>query len=189
MFCRFCGAKLIEEANFCDQCGGTVKRSIENISYNQPELEYKKQQGLLWAHFLGYFGIWAGVLLNAVVLIRYFTGQEYLQYGIDPEIFYYKYGLMRIIDILYELSIIGIIVIAVKAAISIIGYKKDSGKYVCLLYILNGIVPFVYQILILLIADGQLGISPTFLVSITICFSMARVNKNYFNDRREIFVN
>lgn len=189
MFCRFCGAKLIEEANFCDQCGGTVKRSIENISYNQPELEYKKQQGLLWAHFLGYFGIWAGVLLNAVLLIRYFTGQEYLQYGIDPEIFYHKYGLMRIIDILYELSIIGIIVIAVKAAISIIGYKKDSGKYVCLLSILSGIVELVYQILIILVVDDSLNISATFFISIFLAFSMARVNKKYFSDRSEIFVN
>jgi len=62
MFCNNCGTQLEEGAAFCPNCGSSVG------------VAPAPQLGLKWAHFLSYFALWLGALLNVIVAFTVFTG-------------------------------------------------------------------------------------------------------------------
>ena len=195
MFCSSCGTQMEEGTLFCPNCGKSVDDNLAvnetaNNGAQQPEGAYQYYNpnpvlGLKWAHFLGYFALWAGALANAVTGIRYITG---LIYGGDAGLIYAFFPGLQIVNIFYGLCVILCAALAVITALAIIKCKKQAGLFVCLNYIVQAVIVFAYTIVSSIIIGSAAGI-PYLLIVIIVTVVMTFVNRTYFNNRRDVYVN
>ena len=179
MICNFCGTQLTEDAVKCPNCGKDV------CSDNFQQSEQKPKYGLGWAHFLAYFGLWAGALLNAFSAIAMFTGSVY---GGLAERVYNIYPSLKSVDRFYAVCLFVFVVLAVITAISIIKLKKKAGVLVCSMYLASALVGVIYIVSTTAIL-GMSTLNPTTAASIGVSVIMFFVNIVYFNHRKDIFVN
>ena len=176
MFCNNCGTQLEEGATFCPSCGSAVGT------------EPSTQLGLKWAHFLAYFALWAGALLNIIIAVTVFTGSLYSSQGIEAEYVYAILPGLKPIDMIYGVALLAMAVLGVITAVSIIKYKKNAGTLVCAMYLISAIVVFIYTIGASSVL-GQFAGTSSSVVSIIGGIVMFFVNKIYFGNRKDIFVN
>ncbi|SES93260.1 zinc-ribbon domain-containing protein [Pseudobutyrivibrio sp. C4] len=205
MFCSSCGTQLEEGTLFCPNCGNPVAQANDTAQAQAnsaaqasapvnpaPQFDGSTQYytpqpvlGLKWANFLGYFALWAGALGNLVVGIQYITG---LIYGGDADLIYDYFSGLQIIDIIYGICVIATVALSVMTALSIIKRKKQAGMLVCLNYIVQAAVVFVHTIAEAIIIHSFGGVS-TAITAIIVSIVMIFVNRVYFNNRRDVFVN
>lgn len=201
MFCSSCGTQLEEGTLFCPNCGNPVEQpQAASTAQAQPQAPVKPAPqfdgstqyytpqpilGLKWANFLGYFALWAGALGSLVVGIQYITG---LIYGGDADLVYDYFSGLQIIDIIYGICAIATVALSVITALSIIKRKKQAGMLVCLNYIVQAAVVFVYTIAESIVIHSFGGVS-TMIIVVIVSIVMIFVNRVYFNNRRDVFVN
>ncbi|WP_405376252.1 zinc ribbon domain-containing protein [Pseudobutyrivibrio sp.] len=176
MFCNNCGTQLEEGAAFCPNCGGSVG------------VAPAPQLGLKWAHFLSYFALWLGALLNVIVAFTVFTGSLYSAQGIEAEYVYAVLPGLKPIDMIYGVALLVLAVLGVITAVSIIKYKKNAGTLVCAMYLVSAIVAFIYLVGASSVL-GQFAGNSSSVASIIVGIVMFFVNKIYFGNRKDIFVN
>jgi len=176
MFCNNCGTQLEEGAAFCPNCGGSVG------------VAPAPQLGLKWAHFLSYFALWLGALLNVIVAFTVFTGSIYSAQGIEAEYVYAVFPGLKPVDMIYGVALLVLAVLGVITAVSIIKYKKNAGTLVCAMYLVSAIVAFIYLVGASSVL-GQFAGNSNSVVSIIVGIVMFFVNKIYFGNRKDIFVN
>ena len=195
MFCSSCGTQMEEGTLFCPNCGKSVDDNLAvnetaNNGAQQPEGAYQYYNpnpvlGLKWAHFLGYFALWAGALLNLVTGFQCITG---LIYGGDAGLVYAFYGGLQVLNILYGICLLGVVALGVITALSIIKCKKQTGKLVCLVYLVQSVLTVVYLIGTSIILGSFAG-DASVIMQIVISIVMIFVNRTYFNNRRDVYVN
>lgn len=176
MFCNNCGTQLEEGAAFCPNCGGSVG------------VAPAPQLGLKWAHFLAYFALWAGALLNLFNGITAITGTQYDAVGVDADYIYAIYPGLKPLNIIYGVVCLALVVLGVITAVSIIKYKKNSGTLVCSMNLISAIIMLIYAVGAVSILGQYANISsiiPQIIVGIVMFF----VNRVYFGNRKDIFVN
>ncbi|PHU33767.1 zinc ribbon domain-containing protein [Pseudobutyrivibrio ruminis] len=176
MFCNNCGTQLEEGAAFCPNCGGSVG------------VAPAPQLGLKWAHFLSYFALWLGALLNVIVAFTVFTGSIYSAQGIEAEYVYAVFPGLKPVDMIYGVALLVLAVLGVITAVSIIKYKKNAGTLVCAMYLVSAIVAFIYLVGASSVL-GQFAGNSSSVASIIVGIVMFFVNKIYFGNRKDIFVN
>jgi tryptophan-rich sensory protein len=176
MFCNNCGTQLEEGAAFCPNCGSSVG------------VAPAPQLGLKWAHFLSYFALWLGALLNVIVAFTVFTGSIYSAQGIEAEYVYAVFPGLKPVDMIYGVALLVLAVLGVITAVSIIKYKKNAGTLVCAMYLVSAIVAFIYLVGASSVL-GQFAGNSSSVVSIIVGIVMFFVNKIYFGNRKDIFVN
>ena len=176
MFCNNCGTQLEEGAAFCPNCGSSVS------------VAPAPQLGLKWAHFLSYFALWLGALLNVIVAFTVFTGSLYSAQGIEAEYVYAVLPGLKPIDMIYGVALLVLAVLGVITAVSIIKYKKNAGTLVCAMYLVSAIVAFIYLVGASSVL-GQFAGNSSSVASIIVGIVMFFVNKIYFGNRKDIFVN
>ena len=191
MFCNSCGNEISEGDTFCPNCGsavGQVSGNTDSVEYTGAGNEYvaQPQLGLKWAHFLAYFGLWAGALMNLYTAIRYLLGN---QYGDQSIVVYAIYNNLRALDIFYGICLIVLVVLGCITAVSIIKLKRQSGTFVCLTYLLGALISTIYLICFAMITDVDVAYIASIFSSIFISVVMIFVNRVYFNNRKHIFVN
>ncbi|SEK18928.1 zinc-ribbon domain-containing protein [Pseudobutyrivibrio ruminis] len=206
MFCSSCGTQLEEGTLFCPNCGNPVAQA-NDAAQTQAEAsaaqasapvnpapqfdgstQYYTPQpvlGLKWAHFLGYFALWAGALVNLGSGISFITG---LIYNGDASFIYDYFPGLQVLNILYGVCLLGTVALNVFAALSIIKCKKQTGLLVCLVYSAQVVLSLVYVVagsIILSSFAGDASVVSSVIVSIVMIF----VNRVYFNNRRDVYVN
>lgn len=176
MFCNNCGTQLEEGATFCPSCGSAVAAAPA------PQL------GLKWAHFLAYFALWAGALINIIVAVTVFTGSLYSAQGIEAEYVYAVFPGLKPMDMIYGVALLAMAVLGVITAVSILKYKKNAGALVCAMYLVSAIIAFIYLVGASSVI-GQFAGTSNNIVSIIVGIVMFFVNRVYFGNRKDIFVN
>ena len=74
------------------------------------------------------------------------------------------------------------------AAISIIKRKANAGKLVCALYALNFALSLIYASLVTVMTSIP-GFSSSTIIQLIVSVVMFFVNRYYFNNRSDVFVN
>lgn len=199
MVCPNCGMSIDDNSKFCAGCGTKIetaeaepKFSFEaEVKIGDTEGEKKApgsfgEKDLKWAKFLGYFGLWAGALINLSTAISLFSGNVY---GPNmKELVYATFPTLKVLDPVYALLLLAVAALDGLAAFSIIKRKAAAITLVPMLYLVTSIISIVYTVMTTVIISA-----PTFDASsiVSICggIVMFFVNKTYFNNRNNIFVN
>ena len=206
MFCSSCGTQLEEGTLFCPNCGNPVAQA-NDTAQTQAEAsaaqasapvnpatqfdgstQYYTPQpvlGLKWANFLGYFALWAGALVNLGSGIALITG---LIYGEDADLVYSFFTGLKVLDVLYGICLLATVALGVVTALSIIKRKKQAGTLVCLMYGVQSVLSIIYIIGASIILSTFAGDATT-ITQIVVSIVMIFVNRTYFNNRRDVFVN
>lgn len=177
MFCNSCGTQLADDATFCPNCGNAV-----NAAAAQPVL------GLKWAHFLSYFALWLGAVANVVMCILVFTGALYEAQDVPAELVYSFFPGLQPLNYFYGVCLIVMAVLGVITAVSINKYMRRSGTLVCSMYLASAIISCIYLIGTSVII-GQFAMDSSAAASIIVGIVMFFVNRIYFKNRENIFVN
>lgn len=205
MFCTSCGAENENNALFCTNCGAKLTQSaapaatpvdetpavtpaepvFAGNSAVTPEVSTVSERGLKWAYFLGYFALWLGVLINAVSGFKAMSGSEYGEY---KDLVYGMYGGLKAVDVLYGILLLAFAALGVVSALSIIKLQKRAIKLVPFMYLIGGIIAVVYVILVSIII-GSSAFSGQILLVMVVDVAMFFINKTYFENRNNIFVN
>ncbi|WP_044937241.1 zinc ribbon domain-containing protein [Pseudobutyrivibrio sp. LB2011] len=206
MFCSSCGTQLEEGTLFCPNCGNPVAQANDTAQTQAeasaaqasapvnpaPQFDGSTQYytpqpvlGLKWAHFLGYFALWAGAVLNLASGIQFVTG---LIYNGDASFIYDYFPVLQVLNILYGVCLLGTVALNVFAALSIIKCKKQTGLLVCLVYAVQAGLSIVYVAASSIILFSFAG-DASIIVSVVVSIVMIFVNHTYFNNRRDVYVN
>ena len=191
MFCNSCGKGISEGDCFCSNCGNAVWQAseyTEAVEYTtvRNEIEAQPEIGLKWAYFLGYFGLWAGALINIFEGIRCLTGSHY---GDDSTLVYAYYDGLKAIDVFYGVCLLVLSVLGGVTAISIIKLKRNAGLLVFAIYIIGAVISMVYVSLFASIVDADTTYLPSAISSIVVSIVIGFASRVYFNNRKHIFVN
>ena len=215
MRCNVCGAQLDEGTKTCPYCGCATEGDgkeitvytasdasvVENTGINADAAistafmtdssvgrEEGPSVGLKWAHFLGYFALWIGALVDLSSAVQMLTGSLYDVGGANAEMVYRVYGSLRYVDKFYGIGLLVLAGLAVLAAISILRYKAMAGTLVCALNGLSFLVGIAYIVMLShIIGHNQMNASNAVGTLISIAFFC--VNIVYFKKRKHIFVN
>lgn len=216
MRCNVCGAQLDDGTKTCPYCGcateGDGKQvtvytasdasTVENTGINADAAispafmtdssvgrEDGPSVGLKWAHFLGYFALWIGALINLSNGVRWLTGSIYEENGVPAETVYEFWGnSLRYADKFFAISMLVLSVLAVCAALSILKYKAVAGTLVCALYGLIAVSLSAYVVMEShIFRQNVLDYLTAGYIIVTIVFFF--VNIVYFKKRKHIFVN
>ena len=206
MFCSSCGTQLEEGTLFCPNCGNPVAQANDTAQTQAeasaaqasapvnpaPQFDGSTQYytpqpvlGLKWANFLGYFALWAGAVLNLASGIQFVTG---LIYNGDASFIYDYFPGLQVLNILYGVCLLGTVALNVFAALSIIKCKKQTGLLVCLVYSAQVVLSLVYVVAGSIILSSFAGDATT-IIQIVVSIVMIFVNRTYFNNRRDVYVN
>lgn len=184
MYCNSCGTEIEEGVTFCTNCGAPVGQAQSQVEAQpqQPEL------GMKWANFLGYFALWLGAIVNISVFSTYLTGTIYLQTGTSADVVYGVFPALNVLDKFYAICLLATSILGIVTALAIIKRKRTAGKLVCAVYLVSAIVVVIYTVASTLIF-GQSTIQPTTVVSVVVSIVMIFVNRTYFANRANVFVN
>ena len=133
MQCPKCRAAMPNGAKYCTECGAKLPVQPDSVpNVPQPAIQeapaYEAQPvmteaasavqerpvKLKWFKFLIYFALWSGGILTALYSFAYFTGTV-LGIGIDAELVYSYYPLLRVFHIFCGLENIAYGVFAIHA--------------------------------------------------------------------------
>lgn len=206
MNCNTCGAQIPEGSQVCPNCGNPVTPVVNAtpvqqtpVNNGQPmgapvdgsAFNYVPQQeplGMKWANFLGYFVLWIGALINLFAGVGFLTGTVYNAAGVTAEDVYSYFSALKSIDTIAGVLTLGTAVVGVMAAISIIKRKANAGKLVCALYALNFVLSLIYALLVTVMTSIP-GFSSSTIIQLIVSVAMFFVNRYYFNNRANVFVN
>ena len=136
--------------------------------YSQP----RKDLGLNWASFLGYFALWLGALANVANAHSIFTGEQYTIYNLSTDLVYSIYNGLKYADKFYGAALLLAALLCVVAAMSIIKFKALAVNLVPLISLYNAAIVVVYCILLTIILKHMaFGISEviSILVGLVMC--------------------
>ncbi len=154
---------------------------------------------LNWHKFLIYFGLWVGSALGLLVAVGYFTGAVY---GGAEEVIYRAFPVLKWVDIAYCLLLIGLSVYGIHTRYQLAGFKESAPKKLLSLYVAMSVVFLAYTLC-------SAGIMTHRLVSLghpdaaeQVWFFVGKsfwqlfpmlimflINKKYYGNRKDLFVN
>ena len=187
-FCPNCGNPVAQAQAQAEASTAQASAPVNPAPQFDGSTQYYTPQpvlGLKWANFLGYFALWLGALVNLGSGISLITG---LIYNGDASFIYDYFPGLQVLNILYGICLLAIVALGVITALAIIKRKKQAGTLVCLMYGVQAALSLIYIIggtIILGTFAGDATTSVQIIVSIVMIF----VNRVYFNNRRDVFVN
>ena len=189
MQCPKCRAAMPNGAKYCTECGAKLPVQPDSVpNVPQPAIQeapaYEAQPvmteaasavqerpvKLKWFKFLIYFALWSGGILMALYSFAYFTGTV-LGIGIDAELFYSYYPLLRVFHIFCGLENIAYGVFAIYA-----------------LYIAQFVFTLLVQVVTSLILGEWLE-GYSFVANFLVFGLILGLNMKYFRKRKHLFVN
>ncbi len=160
--------------------------------YGQP---YAQQVPLKWHKFLCYFALWISALGNIGMGVMMFTGSQYSTYGnVTSALVYSVFPGLKYADIAYGVLTIIAAVLAVYAAVSLLGFKQNGPKALTVCYVFSLIASVLYVAAALIIVNvaSKAGVTfnlATYIGSFALSVLMIFINKAYYDKRRFLFVN
>lgn len=146
-----------------------------------------------------YFSLWAGAVLALIISVSFFTGSVYGEIG---KRFYQVFPIMQWIDLAYALILIAFAAYSIYTRFQLAGFKKGAPRKLLSLYIASFIINLAYVLCAASILTHYLvdlgypdsaeqvwrfvGSSIWDLIPTLIMFL---INKKYYGNRKELFVN
>ncbi len=208
MFCPNCGANLPDGLNFCTSCGSQMSAPSAQPapeSYQQPPQPTRPSYNPVytqapvgpsmgWFKFLIYFVLFASGVLNIVNGFSYLTGSQYEEYA---DFIYAAIDSLQTVDVLVGIMMLAAGALAIFTRFQLSGYKANGPKFLLAVYAANAVINLVYFIGLNAVfsdfgsyADLILGDTYTSIfVSIAVSVVMIFVNRTYFKNREQMFVN
>ena len=155
---------------------------------------------MAWYKFLIYFSLFAGAVLNAVSGIMSLTGANYHEDGSDySEVFYKFFPGLQTVDIIFGILCIALAAFGIYVRFRLSGYCANGPKMLSLLYTAVAAMNVVYLIALYIVISGSaIGDRVDFseIVNVgaivsnsAVSIAMIGINKKYFDNRKELFVN
>ena len=185
-FCVSCGEKLTDDVQYCPKCGKCVGEYKTEATVSADSL--RKEVPMKWYKFLVYFAILAGVVVNVCVGIVCLSGSHYEG---AAEAVYAYYDNLQAIDIIYGVFCFGFSGYGVMVWRALRKMEASAPNMVCGLYTVSGVSSLVYILLVSLFTNVKLENSDYGRVILSLAFGIAMVwwNYEYFNKRKDLFVN
>ncbi len=147
-----------------------------------------------WYHFLIYFALWAGAILNSISGFVYLSGYLYGEYA---DIVYDMFPSLYLLDQIAGVCFIALGVFALYVRRALRKFKAAAPSLLTALYVTNIICSVLYPILIAWILDiefaklleGNANMPSTLLPSIITSFILTIANYIYFKKREDLFIN
>ena len=212
MYCRFCGKQIPDNAKFCSECGANlapapsaapeesapaVPMAPENATapamppQGTPDpaaaigVIETPQRGMKWFKFIIYFQLWAGMLVNLVTAVKYFTGAYYEG---SAEMVYTFFPALQPLDIVMGVFCLALAVYAVVVQRALAKFRTKGPMMYYLMYIVSTAGTVLYLLIGSLII-GQSAFTAETAGSFTGSLFMIFINIPYFNNRKHLFVN
>ncbi len=148
-----------------------------------------KSLGMKWHKFMVYFVLWVGALGTVRDALPFLDGSVY---GSLREQVYQVFPFMQWLDRGYALFLAAIAVYMLYILFQLAGFKKGAPKKLLSLYVIDVVALFVYLLAAAMITgisiinkDNAASILGSVLSSVVLFF----VNKKYYDNRRELFIN
>lgn len=154
---------------------------------------------LKWHKFMIYFSLWAGAIFTLGYSAAFFTGSVYGEIG---RRFYLVFPIMQWVDIAYAAALLTLAVYQIYTRFQLAGFRHGAPKKLLSLYAAMFIADLAYVLCSSTIVARQLinlgqpdaaekvgyfvGKSLWNLLPIVIMFL---INKKYYGNRKELFVN
>ncbi|MBO4457073.1 MAG: hypothetical protein J5802_05090 [Butyrivibrio sp.] len=172
--CNRCGVMMEDNMAVCPSCQTPVDGTERMVAPAANQYAQAPQLGMKWANFLGYFALWAGAVANVLAGIPSLNAA-----AISP--LYMILGICALVCAVFNCI----------TAVKIINRKRDAGKFVMIVYGINVFVAIISVLIATTVTiGGEAAANPgsTFF-SLVFSIVMLIVNKIYFKNRENVFVN
>lgn len=206
MQCPKCRAAMPNGAKYCTECGAKLPVQPDSVpNVPQPAIQeapaYEAQPvmteappaqelqpcGMKWYKFLIYFALWSGGILTALYSFAYFTGTV-LGIGIDAELFYSYYPLLRVFHIFCGLENIAYGGFAIYTRYRLAQFRRNGPACLYALYIAQFVFALLVQVVTSLILGEWLE-GYSFVANFLVFGLILGLNMKYFRKRNHLFVN
>lgn len=206
MQCPKCRAAMPNGAKYCTECGAKLPVQPDSVpNVPQPSIQeapaYEAQPvmteappaqelqpcGMKWYKFLISFALWAGGILTALYSFAYFTGTV-LGIGIDAELVYSYYPLLRVFHIFCGLENIAYGVFAIYTRYRLAQFRRNGPACLYALYIAQFVFALLVQVVTSLILGEWLE-GYSFVANFLVFGLILGLNMKYFRKRKHLFVN
>ena len=200
MQCPKCRAAMPNGAKYCTECGAKLPVQPDSVpNVPQPAIQeapaYEAQPVMTeaasavqeWFKFLIYFALWSGGILTALYSFAYFTGTV-LGIGIDAELVYSYYPLLRVFHIFCGLENIAYGVFAIYTRYRLAQFRRNGPACLYALYIAQFVFALLVQVVTSLILGEWLE-GYSFVANFLVFGLILGLNMKYFRKRKHLFVN
>ena len=206
MQCPKCRAAMPNGAKYCTECGAKLPVQPDSVpNVPQPAIQeapaYEAQPvmteaasavqerpvKLKWFKFLIYFALWSGGILTALYSFAYFTGTV-LGIGIDTELVYSYYPLLRVFHIFCGLENIANAAFAIYTRYRLAQFRQNGPVCLHALYLVQLAMVLIYWLAGSLILGEWLDLASGFSDLISSIVILC-INIVYFRKRKHLFVN
>ena len=208
IYCPKCGFKNDKSSKFCLKCGTPL--SPLNTAGNG-------RKNMYWYQFLTSIGMWVAVVIFAVLIIRTFLGSGYIEQMVGimekagaslsdiaevksefSSFVIWKFApAIAVIDFAAIAFYIALMAMALNVRTKLIGYKISAPRSLNVFIMMGAVVYFAYSLLrqmitsMIRLVNAPLGMNFMVMAIIVLAGAIALVfvNKIYFENRKELFVN
>ena len=202
MFCTNCGSQVADGARFCTSCGAAIPAAAPQPAQPQyqqpqpaqPQSQYQQPiqtptQGMKWFHFLIYFGLFAGAVINVINGIMAITGA---QYDGSAKLVYRMIDGLQTLDVIYGLALLATAALGIYARFRLAGYRKNGPHMLIVVYLVVAIAQLVYLIGLYVVLPEIVmdAVDTSSVIGGIIGSGIAvAINTTYFKKRAHLFVN
>ncbi len=208
--CSVCKTQAPDETKYCANCGtrfdGEKKydlsslieeneKALRQAEFENPEVFETVQRPAVqqpvqqlpekWFHFLIYFALWAGALMNIITAVQYLTGSVYSRWGVTADFAYRSFEGLQALDIFYGLVLLGLAVFRIYTRFRLAGYKMGAPFLLYVMYGSEAVAVLMYELLYSDITEKIMDHSVW--GSLLISVVMIVLNYFYFKKRAHYF--
>ena len=146
---------------------------MENMNKENEE----QKVGMRYYKAILYFIAWVSIALNLTAIILTILGTFY-EGGAD--LVYDEYPILRVLDILYIITIFVVICVEIGAWFGLKNFKAYAPGLFMSVLLINALLPFIYSTVLLFVAD--VADMFTVLARTPLALVYYFVSRNYFNN-------
>ena len=151
--------------------------------------ENGKELGLKWHKFLIYFSLWLGAIGFWVSSVVVATG---LMYKDKKDAVYQVFPLMQWLNVGYAFVLIFLGIYTIYVRYQLAGFVKDAPKKLLFITLASPVISLIYLLIMSMIMNVpfvQIITSSDVLRDFSSALIFFMINKIYYNNRKELFVN
>ncbi|MBQ6972984.1 MAG: hypothetical protein IJP86_11610 [Synergistaceae bacterium] len=144
---------------------------------------------LRWHKFLVYFSLWAGAVMLVLSGAAFIAGTVYGEMG---DRVYQAFPVMRSVDIVYGLVLIGVAVYVIYTRFQLAGFRQGAPQKLLVLLALSPVLEWGYQFVLSAITGvpiTEIHSGGSFIGELIGTAIGIWLHKIYYGKRKELFVN
>ena len=208
--CSVCKTYAPDETKYCATCGtrfdgekeydlGSLieenEKALRQAEFENPEVFETVQRPVVqqpvqqlpekWFHFLIYFALWAGAVMNVSEAVQYFTGSVYMKLGVTVDSVYRSFSDLKTLDLIYGFLLLALAVFRIYTRFSLAGYKANGPTCLYIMYGAEALAVLGYALCFSEITGS--GVEASMWGSLLMSVVMIVLNYFYFKKRAHYF--